>query len=199
MSSEEASHSVDPSRAVAYLKAAVTDHSGDALTPSFEDSPVVRDLGNGLAVTYVVDQGDHFHFVQQRHLRQSGISEEVLHKQAVENLANFCRLNLQVQKHSQIFAFLCGGNFEASLLLVDGLWDKGIAHAIAAPYIAAIPARDMLAVCSAESRDGIRELREVVSRVTPGGNHLLTTSLYIRESGKWRAYELGEGSAGGAT
>ena len=192
MSSKETSQAIDLSRAIAYLKVAITDNLGKAFKLSFEDSMVLRDLGNGLVVTYVVDQNDCFHFVQQRHLQQSGLTEEALHKQAMDNLANFSRSNLQVRNHSQILAFLCGGNFEASLLLVDGLWDKGIAHAIKAPYIAAIPARDILAVCSAESRDGIRELREIVSRITPGGDHLLTTALYIRENGMWRIYEPDE-------
>jgi len=189
MSPEDASHPSNPSLAIAYLRTAVTDDLGNAFKPAFDESPVLRDLGNGLLVTYVVDQGDHFHFVQQRHLRESGLSEAALHQQAVENLANFCRANLQVRKHSQILAFLCGGNFEASLLLVDDLWDKRIAHAIEAPYVAAIPARDILAVCSATSRDGIRELQELVARIIPGGDHPLTRSLYTRERGTWRPYE----------
>lgn len=95
------------SKAIAYLKP-VASESTRSITVSFDDAPVVRDIGNELLVTYVVDKPTVFEFVQNRHLRECGVSAQKLHEIAIENLANFARANLRIQKHSEIFAFLCG-------------------------------------------------------------------------------------------
>ena len=54
--------------ALPYIKAKLGDEGGSALALSENDSPVVRDLGNGLLVVYVVDSGQSFQYVQNRHL-----------------------------------------------------------------------------------------------------------------------------------
>ncbi len=41
----------------------------------------------------------------------------------------------------------------------------------------ALPARDVLAFCDAKSLQGIVELKQLVRRITPKGEHLLTETL----------------------
>ena len=82
-----------------------------------------------------------------------------------------------------------GGNFEASLLLIDDLWDRQLAHLAPNDFVAAVPTRDVLAVCDANSEAGIDELRQIVLRAE-GGDHPLATTLYRRPRGigAWRPY-----------
>ena len=108
------------SRAIAYLKPDLTGKPRlkaprRRVELSGPDAPVLRPLTDGLLVAYVVDQGDHFEFVQHRHLEEEGCSEEELHTVAVENLARQASGSLQVARNSEVFAVLMGGNFEASL------------------------------------------------------------------------------------
>ncbi len=109
-----------------------------------------------------------------------------LHETSVRNLSAICQERLEIHPHSNIFAFIMGGNFESSCMLVDDLFDRTLVPHVANGYVAAVPARDMFAVCSRNSADGIRELRELVDRVWPGGDHLVSKKLFVRDAGKWR-------------
>jgi len=46
-----------------------------------------------------------------------------------------------------VFAFFMRGDFEASVILLDDLWDGESRQFVTGEYAAAIPARDMLAFC----------------------------------------------------
>ena len=173
--------------AIAYLKAKMPIEDG-AVELSHNDSPAITDLHNGLLATYVVDRGESFKFVQYRHLTECSLSLDSLHKIGVENLsAKLSERGAEIRPYGNIFAVLFGGNFEASLLLLDDLWDQHLAGYAPNGFVAAIPYRDILAFCDAQSESGIEELRALVARVK-GGDHPLTDALYQRDVGKrgWR-------------
>jgi uncharacterized protein YtpQ (UPF0354 family) len=173
--------------AVAYLKA---DLRGDSEPADFQfsskdDEPVLRNLHNGLLVAYLVDRGDDFQYVSHRNLKTEGISEEALHKNAVANLAKLAQRKLRVTDQDGYYAVFLDGNFEASLVLVDQLWDRGMARLVSSEFLACVPARDILAFCDSGSPSGVEKLRNVINRVWPDGHHLLTRSLYRRRHSRW--------------
>lgn len=153
------------------------------------DAPVLKDLGNGLLVAYVIDRGDRLQYVQHRHLEASGIVESELHNHAVHNLTSLATDKLRVEPHSKVFAVFLDGNFEASLILLDDLWDKSFARWVVTGFVVAIPTRDILAFCEIDSLEGVTELREVVARTNAGGDHLLTPVLYRRQGRNWVQHE----------
>src|SRR5438128_10550799 len=114
-------------RAMPYMKPNLTSEARPALALGHEDSPVLRDLGNGLLVAYVVDSGQSFEYVQNRHLSHAGITLDDLHAAAMNNFLVFMGERTRMQPHANIFAIFLDGNFEASLLLVDQLWDQSLA------------------------------------------------------------------------
>jgi uncharacterized protein YtpQ (UPF0354 family) len=168
-----------------YIKPALDSESGLTVTLSQCDSPIIRDLGNGLLVLYVVDAGESLEFVQNRHLSAAGIDADALHATAMDNLLRFIAERTRMQPQGNIFALFVDGNFEASLLLADPLWDESLAGYAPNGFVIAVPARDVLAFTDAGSAAGLEELRRVVSRVFPGGDHLITPDLYQRHSGRW--------------
>lgn len=137
-------------------------------------------------VSYVVDEGDRLSYIQHLHLIYAEMTPKELHTRGVENLTALSRRSLRIQPFGAAFAVFLDGNFEASLILIDGLWTKGIRHLVKTGFAVALPARDMLAFCDAGSAEGITQLRKVVSRVA-GGDHLLSSSLYRRCGSKWLA------------
>jgi uncharacterized protein YtpQ (UPF0354 family) len=173
--------------AIAYIKPDLTAAPGirSDRQLSVDDSPVLKSLQNGLLVSYIVDTGSHFEYVQNRHLRSEGCDEDTLHRNAVENLAKLAQEKLRVSTYQGFYAALLGGNFEASLLLVDSLWDEDLAHLVSNDFLACIPARDILAFRDSASRVGEDELRGQVGRVWSGADHLLTQSLYRRRGIRW--------------
>ena len=175
------------SRAVAYLKAAApVTKTGNSISLSHEDSPVIKELGDGLLVCYVVDSADSFEYVQNRHLRQDGVTAKELHRIGLENLAALSSGGIRVAPHGNIFAVFLDGNFEASTILIDAFWQDSFRQFVSGDYVVTVAARDILAFCDASSQEGIRELQEVIERVkNAGGDHPISDSLYIRKSGCW--------------
>jgi uncharacterized protein YtpQ (UPF0354 family) len=168
-----------------YIKADLNSDSGPALVLGHDDSPVMRDLENGLLVLYVVDTGQAFEFVQNRHLSIAGIDADALHAASMGNFLAYTAERTRMQPHGSIFALFLDGNFEASLLLVDSLWDESLAGYAPNGFIVAVPTRDVLAFADAASVVGIEELREVVFRVFSSGDHPISSDLYRRHSGRW--------------
>jgi uncharacterized protein YtpQ (UPF0354 family) len=176
-------------RAMPYIKADVSAEPGQAVNLGHNDSPVLRDLGSGLLVAYVVDAGQSFEYVQNRHLSKEGITAEDLHAAAMNNLLVFMGERTRMQPHGNIFAMFLDGNFEASLLLVDQLWDQSLAGYAQNGFVVAVPARDVLAFADVNSATGVAELRGVVSRLWPNGDHLISPDLYKRQSGRWERFK----------
>ena len=75
-------------------------------------------------------------------------------------------------------------------MLVDELWSPSL-HEYTHDPVVAIPSRDVIAFCDAESPAGVSELWAVVKRVWPSGNHLLSENLYRRVDGRWRVHGYG--------
>lgn len=172
-------------RAMPYIKPDLTEEPGPAVMLGHDDSPVLRDLGNGLLVAYLVDSGESFEYVQERHLSKACLTVDELHATAMNNLLVFMGERTRIESHGNIFALFLDGNFEASLLLVDPLWDQSLVKYVQNGFVVAVPARDIVAFADAQSAAGIAELNNIVSRLFPGGDHLISQDLYKRESGQW--------------
>ncbi len=173
-------------QAVAYLKP--TTPTTKTLDLTRPDIPVITDLGNGLLTTYVVIQGNKLRYVEQRHLIDAGLSQAQLHHHALENLTQISKTKAaQLLPHGDVFMVLCGGNFEASLILIDDLWEDTLDHFAPNGFIAVFPYRDILAFCDAEFATGIEQLRQIVTRAGED-HHQITPVPYYRSGSTWRSY-----------
>lgn len=152
---------------------------------SESESPVIREIGHRLLAAYVVDEDDASTYVQHRHLAHAGMSVDELHASAVKNLAVLAEGQVEVRSYGNIYAVLMGGNFEASLVLLEEFWAEWCSHLAPNGYVVAIPARDMLAFGDASSSEAIDELNQVCQRIAGEADHPLTNTLYRREGSTW--------------
>ncbi|HKP61883.1 MAG TPA: hypothetical protein VJV78_34365 [Polyangiales bacterium] len=174
------------STAFPYLKPLLSNDESEVLELHDGNEPVLLDLSNGLLVAYLIDDDDRFLYVQKRDLIDAGLSGAELHALALENLGEHARSKMQVEAYGNVYRVLLEGNFEASLILLPELWDRDLARLLPHGGVAALPARDVLAFCDSESREGLAELRKVVDRVSHVGDHLLSEHLYQRSAdGTW--------------
>ena len=172
--------------ATACIKALDTQQTVPVYIPSSETSPVLRDLGNGLHVVYLMETEHGLVYVQNHELQRHGLTEDQLFEIGVNNLRNRSDDKARLKQFGPIYGMLLDNMFEASLILRDDLWDDTLAHLAPNGFVAALPARDTLAVCDAASKDGISTLKAMTSRAFAAGkSHLLTPSLYLRQQGKW--------------
>ncbi len=176
------------SRAIAYLKMETPDDGRPEIALRQAESPVIRPLGHGLLVVYLVDEGDHFSWVQQRHLTDAGVSELELHSQAIKNLAVFAEQHAEVRSYGNIFIVLSGGNFEASMLLLNEFWSEWYANLAQNGFVVAFPARDILAFGDIASESVVSELLAVCERLIGNADHPLSPVLYQRTNSGWEPF-----------
>lgn len=173
-------------RAIAFLKAEAPPDDRRVMELGHEDSPVFREIGGGLRVSYVVDQDDVFEFITHGHLAAQGVTADHLHELGVANLRKAVdALEVRVHSAPSYFAVIAGGNYEASLLLLDEFWDDAFRPFVGGPYAVAVPARDVLAFGDASDPESLAELRALIQRVWPDGDHLLSDRLFTRRDGPW--------------
>jgi hypothetical protein len=82
-------------RAKACLKVKEFGTPNNEANLSYRDAPVVTDIGGGLCVTYVVDEGTHLKYLQNRDRESSGLSETEIHAKSLENLAELARARIR--------------------------------------------------------------------------------------------------------
>jgi len=177
-------------QARAYIKPRLDGGSSIDVSLSHDDSPVIRDLTDGLLVSYLVDEGESFSYVQNRDVAEAKMTDDVLHAIALSNLYELARHTLRIQPSGPVVAVMMEGNFEASVLLLDTVWDTSLASHVRGEFIAAVPSRDVLAFGDSSSSSAVEELRAVIRRVhRPGADHLISDRLYRRNLGRWVRYE----------
>ncbi len=180
------SSTIDLKKAIAYLKPDLSREESPALALAHDESPVLRDWNNGLLVSYLVDGGNRFTYVQNKHLVACGISENQLHEVGINNLYTMAEKHLRIQQHGSVHALFMEGNFEASVLLLDTVWDISIKNLVREDFVAAVPTRDVLAFGDSSSPQAIKELHDVVGRLQSAqADHRLSTNLYRRKEGRW--------------
>ena len=174
-------------RAAAYL---VRSDSDELLpTLSVPDAPVLTVLGNGLRVGYVVDHGTKFQYVQRRHLWAEGVTQQELHRNAVAKLSMMLQDRVAViHPCADCFVVVFDGHFDASLILVDILWDEMIDDLAPNGFVVAVPSKNALAFCDLKTPDGPLQLRRIIEHL--GGGHPISTNLYFRDPAlrNWRPY-----------
>jgi len=173
------------SNAFPYLKPIVPeDDPALVMNLEAEDSPVMRPFFGGLLTSYVVDEGSHFTYVQERHLTTEDCTRAALHARALANLASsVSKTGVRCHPYGKIFALTFDGNFEATLMLLDEFWETLELH-VGKELLAVAPTRDVLAVGPLEHAVE-SELRGVMERAR-GGDHALNEDLYHRSAGTWR-------------
>lgn len=177
-------------RAVACVKVADERAAAQAHSVVVADgeAPVIDLLGNGLMAVYLVDEGDRFVWVQHKHCQALNANPRGLMEFGLANLSRLAAKQLQLGQVQSLYVIRLDGHFEASLLLLDDLWDRALKGYTPNGAVVAIPARDVIAFCDRDNAQGVQELKEMAARVVAGGEHVLTAQLFQRRDEAWVPY-----------
>jgi uncharacterized protein YtpQ (UPF0354 family) len=80
-----------------------------------------------------------------------------------------------------------GGTYEASLLLVHGLWSSGQIK-VDGDIVAAVPARDVLLITGSGNQANVARLRALALKLATGP-YALTSALFVYRGGKFVLFD----------
>ncbi len=80
-----------------------------------------------------------------------------------------------------------GGNYEASLLLADGIWSSDQIK-VDGDIVVAVPDRSALLITGSHNREGIARLRKIAAERAVGP-YALTPSLFVYRDGKFVKFD----------
>jgi hypothetical protein len=175
---------IDLSRALPYLTPAQSvEETAPLHAFGSADAPVTRAFSNTLNVQYMIDEPGALVFIRARDI--AGGTQDDLHARALENLrAHVAKKKVRFEAKGAVHVVRLDGQHEASLLLLDELWDAPtrIADPIG-ELVAAAPERTTLLFTGTEARGGMPELRRALASPS------LSPELFVRRNGVWEPFE----------
>ncbi|HYH15964.1 MAG TPA: DUF1444 family protein [Flavisolibacter sp.] len=192
------SSTVDLSRVYPRIKAVFSDqypdsvqsHTSSEISLSHDDSPVFKSYAEGIAIFYTLDMGDSYQFIQNRQLSGT-ITLDTLHDAALTNMAKAISDKTEVNGDpDNVMMVTNGGNFEATMLLADFLWEQ-LEPIFNDKLCVAIPAKDLLFISASSNPVGRESLRSFVrfyfeEHQTEG---LIVRHIYERSNSGWELVE----------
>ena len=99
------------------------------------------------------------------------------------------RIIPKIERHGDagIYMVLAGGDYEASLLAVDSLWNHE-RFDVDGDIVVAIPNRDVLLITGSNNTAGIDKLRETALKSRETGSYPLTSELFVFRNGKFDVF-----------
>lgn len=141
-----------------------------------------------MTITFLINDSETelFKYIQYRDLQIEQMNSEALLDIGINNLYSLVEKNgLRIQElDDDCYVLLLDGNFEATLVLLDVLWDITLNQYVPEGYAVAIPSRDVLAFSNLNSNIGIKKLNNIIANVWENGEYLITDKIIKRnESG----------------
>ncbi|MEQ9266166.1 MAG: hypothetical protein RLN81_13135 [Balneolaceae bacterium] len=113
---------------------------------------------------------------------------EDVNKIAQENLFRAIQNKLQVHKFgNSSIGLTCGGNHEAALILLSGIWNL-LSQKLGASIVFALIAKDLAVFSNSENVEDINAIKEMISEVHSTGERLLSKKLFLHEDGKFEVF-----------
>jgi len=149
-----------------------------------ELAQVWEEYNSELVIVYAEDSPKNIRYLGEDDLRALGLSRGELRPLAIRNLLSILP---KIELHGQggLYMMTAGGDYEASLILADRIWDGGEVK-VDGDVVVAIPARDVLLICGSRDSPAIAKVREIAARTAKEAPYRLTAALLVRRNGKFQ-------------
>ena len=141
-------------------------------------------FNNELVIVYAQDDPNRMRYLTTK--EDFGLSREELRSLAIANLKRVLP-KIEMGRVGDVALMSAGGNYEASLLLIDEIWSSGQIE-VNGDIVVAIPTRDTLLVTGSRSRSGLKLVRELSAKFKAQGPYELTDTLFRYRDGRFTRF-----------
>lgn len=141
-------------------------------------------FNNELVIVYAQDDPNRMRYLTTK--EDFGLSREELRSLAIANLKRVLP-KIEMGRVGDVALMSAGGNYEASLLLIDEIWSSGQIE-VNGDIVVAIPTRDALLVTGSRSRSGLKLVRELTAKFKAQGPYELTDTLFRYRDGRFTKF-----------
>lgn len=147
----------------------------------------IEHLAADLWIVYAVDKETSIRTISEAEMAQLGVTRSELSELARENLRNILP---PVECHGEgpWFLVTAGGDYVASLLLLDSVWDFA-AERVEGDVVAVAPTRDVLMFTGAGSEEGLSAIRGRARELEATGDHAVSSTLLRRVGAGWTGFD----------
>jgi uncharacterized protein YtpQ (UPF0354 family) len=171
--------------------------SKESVVPLIRDEGYLRSMkgGEGIArehlagdiwIIYAMDQPGAVLPLGNAQLEKLAVSNGDLRQLAVANLKKMLP-GIERRSAGSLHVLSAGNCYEASLLLLDDLWDE-LQKTVTGDVVAGVPSRTMVLFTGIGSAEGIVAVRQRVREVYSTGHGPISQTLLRRVSGSWQVF-----------
>ena len=144
-------------------------------------------------VYHVLENGDRpNHYLSRRELSDAEIALVDLVNLGRHNLVRMIlesEKDLEFGQLGNVYRLKLDDRHEASLVLIDALWDGPLQRYVPKGALVAIPTRDACLFCDARSPEAVAELERYMRSLKAIGSTPLSSELFYRRRGQWSVYD----------
>ncbi|MCX9158565.1 nitrous oxide reductase accessory protein NosL [Niveibacterium sp. 24ML] len=144
----------------------------------------MREFTADISVLYAFNQPDLLVYLSNRELSQIGLTGDQLHALAVSNISKHIEEVVFKQLDDGLYGVACGGVLEASLLLLDGFWERLTSELPGIP-LAVVPARDLLFVTGSKVPGSMQKIAKCARIPLADKALALSQIILARTNGQW--------------
>jgi len=148
---------------------------------------VYEALNRELVIVYAEDSPRNIRYLSPKDVADLGLKTGELRGLAVANLKKLLP-KVEVRQGALVSIITAGGDYEASLLLLDHIWSSR-QLVVDGDIVVAIPARDLLLFTGSRNRAGIAKLREVASEAARDASYRITDRLFVYRDGSFQPFD----------
>ncbi len=141
-------------------------------------------FNNELVIVYVEDDPTRMRYIMTG--EDVGIDREKMRALAIENLRRILP-KIELRSEGDVSLLSAGGDYDASLLLIDDIWSGGQIK-VNGDIVVAVPARDVLLLTGSRSRVGLKQVRELAGKFAAQGPYGLTDTLFVYRNGRFAKF-----------
>ena len=144
-------------------------------------------LNDKLVIVYAEDTEKNLRFLSQKDMNKIPIKREELRTLATDNLRRLLGSTIDIRSGNGKYMITAGGTFEASLILMNELWN-GDKFKVDGDIVIAIPSRDVLLVTGSKNKEALATLKSLANQVVANASYRLTNELFVYRSGKFEKF-----------